>query len=165
MTAPRRSARRGCQTIAHGARGMTLVEVLVVLAIVAISGAAIVLSIGSDKGIDSRAAARRIQAQVQLAADQTMIADVPMALQLGKDGYRFVELSEETGAWGPSRDPALFETFTVPEGMTLTADATLLPIDVNGAALPFRLVLAGDAGRWVIAFDGITARLAPEGET
>ncbi|MGB3794918.1 MAG: prepilin-type N-terminal cleavage/methylation domain-containing protein [Alteraurantiacibacter sp.] len=140
---------------------MTLVEMLVVLAIIGITASIAVLSLGSNRGIDMRAAAMRMQAQIQLAADETMISDRQMAIQMGAHGYSFVERPNPASDWQPSQVPQLSEEFVLPTGMDLHVSQAIIPIGASGAGRPFTIRLEGETGRWIIAFDGMTARIAP----
>lgn len=144
-----------------GDSGMTLVEMLVVLAIVGITAMIAVLSLGSDRALNTRAAAKRMQAQIQFAADQSMISDRQMAITLGEHSYRFVERASPVSDWEPSQDSRLSEEFGMPAGMTLRADRGPIPIGANGAGRPFIIRLQGEGSRWIIAFDGMTARVFP----
>ena len=154
----RSAAHRSCPP---GQRGLTLVEVLVVLAIIAITASVSVLAIGSDDGLRAQAEARRLEARLQLAADRSMIGSTPVAIVVEPGGYRFVEPGPGSGEWVAPAESLEENAFVLPEGMTLrSADgATVLPLDVNGSGRPFTLYLASGERGWAVAFDGMTARL------
>lgn len=143
-----------------GERGLTLVEVLVVLAIIAITASVSVLAIGSDDGLRAQAEARRLEARLQLAADRSMIGSKPIAVLIEPGGYRFLERDPRSGEWA-SAGASGEDAFVLPDGMSLqTADgATVLPLDVNGSGRPFTLYLDSGERGWAVAFDGMTARL------
>lgn len=142
-------------------RGMTLVEMLVVLAIIAITASVSVLALGSDSNLRGRAEAKRIEAHLQLAADQTMIGDTLLAISVEPEGYRFLEFDPAVGDWRPLVDPALADPFELPRDMKLTADGsqTIFPLGADGAGQPFALNLEWKENSWKIAFDGMTARI------
>lgn len=161
----------GVRSSAHVAipqaqRGMTLIEILVVLAIIAITASVTILSIGSDGGVRGRAEAKRLEARLQLAADQMMVGDRPVAMTIAPDGYGFVERDGRSGQWRPFDDPVLGDRFALPEGMRLRASGedAILALGADGAGRPFTLTLEGQERRWTIAFDGMTARLS-DGES
>lgn len=142
-------------------RGMTLVEMLVVLAIIAITASVSVLALGSDSNLRGRAEAKRIEAHLQLAADQTMIGDTLLALSIEPEAYRFLEFDLAAGDWRPLVDTALADPFELPRDMKLTADGsqTIFPLGAEGAGQPFALNLEWKENNWKIAFDGMTARI------
>lgn len=146
-------------------RGMTLIEILVVLAIIAITASVTILSIGSDGGVRGRVEAKRLEARLQLAADQMMVGDRPVAMTVTADGYGFVERDGRSGQWRPFDDPVLGDRFALPEGMRLrnTREDAILQLGADGAGRPFTLILEAQERRWTIAFDGMTARLSDGG--
>ncbi|MEO6092050.1 MAG: prepilin-type N-terminal cleavage/methylation domain-containing protein [Novosphingobium sp.] len=143
--------------------GMTLIEVLVVLAIIAVAAGLSVLAIGAGSGTSGRAEAARLASRLQLAADRSMIEDTRLAFAPAKDGYSFIEWDARQGSWRPSRIDGLGERVRLPAGMTITPDDArpLFPLDANAGGLGFTLTLADRSRHWAIAFDGITARLQP----
>ena len=143
--------------------GMTLVEMLIVLTIIAVTTSISVLAIGSDDGLRGRAEAKRLEARLQLAADQVMIGDRSMAIAIAPQQYAFMERNPQTGAWIATDDPVLGESFTLPNDMTLSTAGTqpVLPLDAGGAGRPFSLLLQDDGRSWIVTYDGVTARLAP----
>lgn len=148
--------------ISPAERGMTLVEMLVVLAIIAITASVSVLALGGDSNLRGIAEAKRIEARLQLAADQTMIDGRPRALSIAPGEYRFLQLDLTTGEWVPLADRALSEPFELPSDMQLLGEAaqSLYPLGADGSGQPFELHLDWDDRRWNIAFDGVTARMA-----
>lgn len=142
---------------------MTLVEVLSVLAIIAITASVSVLALGSDDSLVGQAEAKRLEARLQLAADTVMIADTPMAIAITSVSYSFVERDDHSGEWVPSRDPILGEVFNLPSDMSLrsVSDASVFPLGATAAGQPFALNIVHDKREWQIVFNGMTARLAP----
>lgn len=155
--------------VSHDQRGMTLVEVLVVLAIVAVMASLTVLAIGSGEGMTSQAEANRLQSRLQLAADRTMIDSEAIAFAPQANSYGFVR-------WDASKSAlpaALGERHQLPDGMTLKvvtqqAENTpaqngqrllLLGADTSGEG--FEIILSSRERNWTISFDGMTARTRP----
>ncbi len=141
--------------------GMTLVEMLVVLAIIAVTASVSVLALGGDSNLRGQAEARRIAARLQLAADQTMIDGLPRAMEITDRAYRFVQIDPASGEWAAIEDRVLAEPFDVPGDMRLRgADGqSIYPLGADGSGRPFVLELDRDGRRWTIAFDGVTARM------
>lgn len=148
-------------TIPQDARGMTLVEILVVLAIIAITASVSVLAMGGDSNLRGVTEAKRIEARLQLAADQTMIDGMPRALSITAEEYRFLQLDPATGRWTPLDDRVLAEPFDIPEDMHLRSDdgQSIYPLGADGSGQPFVLNLDWKERSWTIAFDGVTARM------
>ncbi|WP_420384140.1 prepilin-type N-terminal cleavage/methylation domain-containing protein [Novosphingobium sp.] len=141
--------------------GMTLVEMLVVLAIIGISTGAAVLSFGVGHGGDGQAEALRLMSRLQLAADETMASDQALALALSPTGYGVVERFDAGQPWRPAALAQLHDVHTLPAGMALSSDVRMspVPLDADGAGKPFSVTLTKGDQRWVVAFDGVKARL------
>lgn len=148
------------RTFRHSQHGMTLVEMLVVLAIIAITAAISLLALGAGDGLKGQAEAKRLAARLQFAADRTMLDDTQVAVAVSSDSFGFVEWDDERSRWQPS--VALGQTFRLPSGMTLSGfeGRRLLPLGADTAGQGFSLVLTAGDQRWSIDFDGMTARLA-----
>ena len=78
----------------RAARGFTLVELLVVLALVALLTGLAVLSAGTTGSPVTREA-RRLAASLQLAADESRLQGRVLGLRFGNDGYSYFELIME----------------------------------------------------------------------
>ena len=75
----------------HGEAGVSLVEVLVVLAIIGVMAGVGVLGLGAaDRGARAEAEARRLADRLQLAADEVLVTGTPHALVWDAEGYRFL---------------------------------------------------------------------------
>ncbi|WP_158583550.1 type II secretion system minor pseudopilin GspH [Salinisphaera sp. Q1T1-3] len=75
--------------------GFTLIEILVVLVIVGVALSFATLSInptGADDRLNDES--QRLSALVQTAADEAILSGHTIGLEIGRDGYRFVELNE-----------------------------------------------------------------------
>lgn len=145
--------------------GVSLVEVMVVLAIVGIMTGVAVLGFGGvGGGTGAEAEARRLADRLQLAADEALVTGAPRALQWSAAGYRFVVWDEQESGWRPEARPLLSETHELPRGLTLRGpegEAAVLAA-ADRAVTPVTLALGGAGGSWTVAFDGLTARAAPE---
>ncbi len=140
---------------------MTLIEILVVLAIIAIVTSLSVLAVGSGDGADGRLEAKRLEARLQLAADQAMIGGSPLALTVAKEGYAFLEWDEQSGEWRAEVGSATAKQHALPAGIFLqTSEASdLLPLGADTSGQGFTLTITQDKRKWTVVFDGMTARL------
>lgn len=145
--------------------GMTLVEMLVVLAIIAVTASISVLAFGAGSGRTGQAEAKRLEARLQLAADRAMLDDEAIAILPQPGGYRFVQWNPESFRWQGASLAMLSEPHTLPRGMTLVAsDARpLLPVGADNGGQAFALTISAEGRRWLVEFDGMTARTRPEG--
>jgi len=141
--------------------GMTLVEMLVVLAIIGVSAGAAMLSFGNTHRGDGQIEALRMMSRLQLAADESMASDQALALALSPTGYAVVERFDAGQKWQPATLGQLREAHALPNGMTLSSDVhtSPVPLDADGAGKPFSVTLTKGDQRWVVAFDGVKARL------
>ncbi len=122
--------------------GLTLVEVLVVLAVIAIAGSASVLSLAPRRDSAVEGAARQLAAAIQSSADRSLVTGGAVALVLAKSGYRIGTVQTE-----------------LPPGATLAGTSPTARIAFGGE--PFALNLVRGSDRWTIAFDGIETAATP----
>ena len=144
--------------------GLTLVEVLVVLAIIGImSGVAVFGLGGASRGATVQAEAQRLAASVQLASDEALVTDRRLALQWDGRGYSFVQW--DGGDWQPHSAPSLGERHELPDAMALAGDSgdDLVPIGA-AAASPVGFTLSAGEQSWRVQFDGLNAAAVPAGD-
>lgn len=140
--------------------GLTLVEMLVVLAIIGIMSGITLLAIGrGDRGRSGTIEAGRLAQRLRLAADDVRVAERPLALAWDAHGYRFVARDAKSGRWRPDRIAQLGTRRDLPAGMTLAiADGpSPIPIAADGTGPPIEARLRSGAAGWTIAFDGLDA--------
>ena len=138
--------------------GLTLVEVMIVLAIIGVTGGVAVLGLGSgDRGMRVEAEAGRLAARLRLAADEAMITQQPIALSWDERGYGFVTPEPGSRDWRPSPVAALGERHTLPAGLSLSGERAGEPmlVGADGAGAPIRLAVAGRNATWNVTFDGL----------
>jgi general secretion pathway protein H len=139
--------------------GLSLVEVLVVLAIVGVVSGVTVLGLGAlGRGASGEAEAMRLAGRLRLAVDEALVASVSLALVWDERGYRFL-------AW----DPADARWQTAPRDLgrhrALPAPLRLARLGRDGGPVmiapdvprPAVLRIAGGGATWQVAFDGFGA--------
>ena len=151
----------------HADDGMTLIEMMVVLVIVAVmAGLAISgLSSGSTQRKLSAAAEVLVQ-RLALASDEAMVTGRSLAFDLRPTGYGFVQWQGDAG-WQPLTEGPLaqgtdlgddFQIAAYAQGGTdLTSIGPYL-IAPGGDAAAFRVELQIASQRRLVLFDGLNAR-------
>ncbi len=137
---------------------MTLVEVMIVLAVIGVAAGAVSLGIGTATRASSvQAEAVRLADLVQLAADQAMVDDRHMMLRWNREGYAF-----ERSDGGPGSE--LLEPRELPGGMSLAVAGQPARIAIiTGGGEGFTARLSEADSIWDVRFNGITARAQPAG--
>ena len=140
--------------------GFTLIEMLVVLAIIAVTAGAVSVGIGSVTRAPSvETEARRLATRLQVAADDAMLGDRLIAFTAEKHGYGFATIGAD-GKLTPRTDDAL-GFHRLPSGIVVTLSVTPpVVLGVDGANQPMAATIESGAQRWVVTFDGLTARAA-----
>lgn len=140
--------------------GMTLLEVLVVLAIVGITTGATVLGLGSlGGGARSEAEAMRLADRLQIAADEALATSAPLALVWSEGSYEFTAWDPVRGGWYSSRRKELSPRHELPEPLRLEKvgareeDPILIGPDLPQP--PAELWITGEGPGWRVDFDGI----------
>ncbi|GAB4151826.1 MAG: GspH/FimT family pseudopilin [Sphingomonadales bacterium] len=149
----------------HRQAGFSLVELMVVLVLIGLAAGAVLLTLppASD---DLDHAVTRLAARLDWAADHAVLSGEPVGLILGPQGYRFARY--RLGQWQPVQDEPALAPASWPMGAVAwlemaggaalqadeaSAEIPLLRFDPTGMAHEFRLVLAQDGARHVIAGD------------
>ena len=145
--------------------GLTLIEVLVVLAIIGVMAGITVLGLGSlDRGNRAEAEASRLADRLQLASDGALVSSTPLALVWNDRGYRFVRWNADAEAWGDVR-ARLLDGHAMPSALRLERpDATGHPPLVISPDVPqpvVRFRVAGGGVAWTVAYDGVGAVVVP----
>lgn len=143
--------------------GMTLVEILVVLAIVGVMAGVVTLGVGAaDRGMGVETEANRLADRLRLAADDVMVTRRPLSLAFDGEGYGFVR--SDAGAAGVV--DALAERHALPDGVRMVGLGVSSPvaIDPDGAQPVAAFGLAKGDRRWRVTFDGLNAVAEPVAE-
>lgn len=121
-------------------RGFTLIELVVVLAIMALGAAAVLFSMpGPERNL--RDSSERLAAQAAALRDQAVLDGQPMAIRIGARGYEFEHYDGR--AWVAEHEKP-FRAVKLPEGMTVTAVPSgeqRIRFDTTGLADPVVLSL------------------------
>jgi general secretion pathway protein H len=140
--------------------GMTLVEMLVVLAIVGVMSGATVLAMGHSAREDLlRAESQRLVARLNTAADEVMVSNRRVVLEWDPAGYGFAPLTEKTPQRGQS-ELRRQSRYTLPAGIRLQADRSPVPVDPDLARAPIALRLVASGKETLIVFDGFEATVS-----
>lgn len=141
--------------------GFTLIEMLVVLMIIGVAAGAVTLGIGSvTRGPSVETEARRLAARLQAASDDAMLGDRLIAFTAEKHGYGFATFAAG-GALIPRTDDAL-GFHQLPSGIVVTLSVKPpVVLGMDGAGRPMAATIESGAQRWVVTFDGLTARAVP----
>jgi general secretion pathway protein H len=138
-----------------GDKGFTLVELMVVIAIIALMTSAVVLAMPDGDG-QTRIQAERFAARVALARDTAITKVRPVALIVDQAGYRFEQ--RQSGAWLPLEAP---QGWT--EGVKAQGNGERLVFDPVGLAEQDAVVtlVKGDERSQILISAGGDVRVAP----
>lgn len=144
-----------------GERGLTLVEMLVVLAIIGVmAGVAVIGLGGADRNSNVQAEAQRLAASIQRAADEAIVSDAPAALRWDGEGYSFLRWDPKRRAWQDHRAPDLAARHELPGDISLGGGKADAPVPIaDGTRLELRLSEGSQS--WQVRFDGLNASAAP----
>lgn len=138
--------------------GLTLIEMLIVLSIIAISAGAIALGIGATTRQPTlESEARALAALIQTGADDAMLGDRLVALTVDEHGYGFA-------SWDGRGWVAKGGYHDIPSGMVVTFDARPpIMLGADGSGQPMIATITPDEGRsgWRVRYDGLTAVAEP----
>ena len=151
--------------VRDGQAGITLIEVLVVLAVIGVATGAAMMGIG-NRGSNAQTEAVRLARHLTLGVDEALITGRPLALQWDAKGYSFAQLPAgqlDDGAetWPAAVQANLGLRHDLVSPLELVAPDTSIPASVilpaSGAAAAVTFNIAGADTGWTVTFDGFTA--------
>jgi len=138
-----------------GASGFTLVEILIVIAVIGVIVTLATLSFGNDRASNIQREARQLASRIELARDEAVISSQAIGIRFESDRYHFLQqVPPDSGAaWAPTQGDRLFREYEMPDYMELrfevaegsvgdgeeTVDAIVWS---TGLVTPFEVVLA-----------------------
>jgi len=145
-------------------RGFTLIEILVVVAILAIGGGIAAVTLSSDERASLSREARRFAGAVEYAADRAKVRHETLGVSADGEAWRFWRRSAD-GRWNAlSDDPALAPRalpaplHVVPNsyaGGPLRPEA-IVPLRASGRNEPFTFVLGNKQYQAVVSVDPLS---------
>lgn len=138
--------------------GLTLIEVLVVIAIIGVLSAALMVVGSPGEAALARTEARRLAALLELALAQTRASGRSLAWSYGPDGYAFSRMSED-GTWSAIEVDGAFRRRSMPPGVAVdgarVGEARLAPeepvvLSAHGLGEPFEVTIAGGRARYTL---------------
>jgi general secretion pathway protein H len=125
--------------------GFTLVELLIVLAIVGLLSALVVLAVPDPRGTLA-AEAERFAARASAAQERAVMDNRPIVVRVDRSGYGFQWRSE--GEWRPiGRRPFEDRKWTEGTAPELEGDSASIAFDSTGFAEPAEVILSRGAER------------------
>ncbi len=157
MTSRHKAVRRAAAHASCGAAGFTLIEILVVLAIL---GFALVLVAGYrapwSRGYEVETTAAELAAQLRLARSEAIVSNHPAALEIDLPGHRY-----RLGSGTPRHLPAALSiTLLTVAGERLSAHDGRIRFNPDGSSTGGRIVLAEGARRVAVGVDWLTGRVS-----
>lgn len=146
----------------RGSDGLTLIEMLVVLAIIGVMSSLVVVGLGAGaKEQNVQAEAQRLALSLQAASDEALTSDNSIMFEWDAEGYELSPLRPkvdvaEAAAPAPQRHD-------FPEAVTLSASGRESPIRLGDPSIPALVfVLTFQGIRWRVDYDGLNAVAVPD---
>lgn len=141
-----------------GSEGLTLIEMLVVLAIMGVMSSLVVVGLGAGaKEQNVQAEAQRLALSLQAASDEALTSDTPIVFRWDERGYELTSSLSEARATGEAK-PSTGGRHQFAKAVTLSVAGRESPVLLGDPATPpLALVLAAEGVRWRVDYDGLNA--------
>lgn len=153
------------QAVRDGQAGITLIEMMVVLAVIGVATGAAMMGLG-NRDNNAQTEAVRLARHLTLGVDEALITGRPLALVWDAKGYSFGQMpagQAEGGAesWPAALPAMLGQRHDLKQPLELASVDASLPASVllpaSGAAAAVTFNIAGADSDWTVTFDGFTA--------
>jgi general secretion pathway protein H len=147
--------RRACNRLPEPESGFTLIEIMVVLLIIAITIGMIGVNLSRGDNNRVQEEADRIVILLQSAREEAILQGQVFAVRFSADSYYFLRLNEK-GKLARIETDDILSPRSLPEGVVMSfvmdgaeADAEAgLILDPSGSFIPFVLTLRAGEARW-----------------
>ncbi|MBI4997755.1 MAG: prepilin-type N-terminal cleavage/methylation domain-containing protein [Rhodocyclales bacterium] len=137
------------------AAGMTLIEVMIVMLLIALSTALATGTVRSWQRSDSEI--ERLALAIETAAERARVRGTPIRFESMRNGYRFSRL-DTAGNWQVVKDDPLFAERALP------TDVTLSRVTRDGQEVANGLVFGSDVALYMIEIFSPDGRVTLEGQ-
>ena len=146
----------------HAPAGFTLIEILVVVAILAIAAGLVVTAAVPDEAGVLRRESQRVGGALEHAAAAAAVRAETLGVDAAGPDLRFWRREEGTGAWAPVTDDDVLAARTLPSSLTLLGATfggrplpprVIAPLRASGRNEPSSYVLRGRTWQSTIALD------------
>ena len=100
-------------------RGMTLLEIMVVVIIIAVIVSIAVISIGDNSARALDQEAKRLRTLIRLAADDAVLQGREIGLTIADDNYLFLIYEDQSRTWNSLQNDSIFRPRKLPDGVTM----------------------------------------------
>ncbi len=133
--------------------GFTLIEMLIVLAIIGVMASVTVIGIGAaSRGTSAESEARGLAERVRVAQDDALITGQPIALVWDEKSYDFQTWDKTSRHWKAGAVGGVDKRHDLPSGIRLSGE-TRAPIVLRST--PFSLGVEGGGAPWQVTTDGL----------
>ncbi|NOZ10620.1 MAG: type II secretion system minor pseudopilin GspH [Gammaproteobacteria bacterium] len=144
-----------------GSAGFTLLEILVVVLLIAITASFAVVSLNRDVDRLAQLEARRLVGLIDQLRDESVVSGKSYALEILSDerAYRFLVAAE---GWQPITDDSLMRQRVIPEPLSMSYDTPidagvgereLVVVQASGQITPFTIVIYGEDKAYHVTLD------------
>lgn len=151
--------RIGTPPLPGAAKGVSLLEMLVVLILVSVLLATVSLNFIGKNANDAETAATRLLERLVALNDEAILQGQLYAVLFNKDGYQFMALNRNNELV-PMNDDPLFRKETLPDGVVLSDfringavvdDKAQILFDSTGLLPEFRLTVGNKDHQWNVS--------------